>query len=330
MARALICDPEWPNKAHEGKLDEIRKCIACNQACVGYYRKGWPISCALNPEAGKEKQLSIVPAKTPKKVVVIGGGAAGLEAARVAALRGHTVTLYEKANILGGQLNLASKIPGRIDFDQVARYYTHQMNLLGVKLVLGTAATAGVIKNENPDAVVIATGSAQTLPSMPGGDGENVVGVRDVLEEKAPVGKKVVVIAEEHHEQGLGVADFLFEQGKNVEVLTRCLYAGGELEPYTHSAIYSRLVRKGVVIKPLTKVKEIEKQSVVTANALSGEEERIENVDTVVFAATGSADDALYHELKEEVKEIHLVGQCLSPRKIQDSIRDGALAGRRL
>ncbi|MFC1886782.1 FAD-dependent oxidoreductase [Thermodesulfobacteriota bacterium] len=245
-------------------------------------------------------------------------------------MRGHQVTVYEKGNELGGQLNLASKIPGRIDFDQVTRYYTYQMELLGVKLVLGTVATNEMIKSENPDAVVIATGSAPVLPSIPGGDGENVADVRAVLQEKAPVGQKVVVIAEEHHEQALGVADFLFEKGKNVEVLTGCLYAGGELEPYTHSTIYARLVRKGVVITPLTKVKEIEKRAVVTTNTLSGEEKRIEDVDTIVFAATGRADDALYHELKEDVKEIHMVGHCLSPRKIQDSIRDGALVGRRV
>jgi thioredoxin reductase len=331
MARALICDPEWPNKAWEGKLEEIRKCISCNQACIGYYRKGWPITCALNPEAGKERALSIVPAETSKKVVVVGGGVAGLETARVAALRGHQVTLFEKSEELGGQLNIAAKIPGRLDFGQVPRYYSYQMDLLGVKLVLGVSATAGMIKNENPDVVVIATGSTPVLPAtIPGGDGDNVVGVRDVLQEKVPVGQNVVVIADEHHEQALGTADFLVDKGKKVQVVCSTLYAGGQLDPTTLPVVYSRLLRKGVVITPITKVKEIQADAVVTANAVTGEESIIEAVDTVVYAATGKADDALYHELKEGVEEIHMVGQCLSPRKIQHSIWDGARVGRLL
>ena len=331
MARALICDPEWPNKAREGRLDEIRKCISCNQTCIGYYRKGWPITCALNPEAGKERAMPIVPAETIKRVVVVGGGAAGLETARVAALRGHKVTLFEKADELGGQLNIAAKIPGRLDFGQVPRYYAYQMDLLGVKLGLGVAATAEMIKSENPEAVVIATGSTPVLPTtIPGGDGENVVGVRDVLGEKAPVGQNVVVIADEHHEQALGTADFLVDKGKKVQVVCSTLYAGGQLDPTTLPVVYSRLLRKGVVITPITKVKEIRANAVVAANAVTGEEKLIEAVDTVVYAATGEADDALYRELKEDVEEIHMVGQCLSPRKIQHSIWDGARIGRQL
>ncbi|MBI4768664.1 MAG: NAD(P)-binding protein, partial [Deltaproteobacteria bacterium] len=142
MARALICDPEWPKKAKEGRLDEIRKCIGCNQACIGFYQKNWPISCTLNPEAGREGRLAIIPATKKKRVMVIGGGGAGLEAARVAALRGHQVTLYEKEDTLGGQLNIASKIPGRIDFAEAVRYFSNQMKLLGVEVVLGKTVTA--------------------------------------------------------------------------------------------------------------------------------------------------------------------------------------------
>ncbi|MFC1886069.1 FAD-dependent oxidoreductase [Thermodesulfobacteriota bacterium] len=328
MARALICDPEWPKKAKAGKIDEIRKCISCNQACIGYYRKGWPVSCALNPAAGKEKALSIIPAETSKNIVVVGGGAAGLEAARVAALRGHRVTLFEQADELGGQLNIASKIPGRLDFDQVPRYYTHQMDLLNVKLILGVKATAQMIKDENPDTVVIATGSTPVMPSLPGGDGENVVGVRDVLQENTPVGQNVVIIADEHHEQALGAADFLADKGKNVQVLCPTLYAGGQLDPTTLPVVYSRLLKKGVVITPITKVTEIQTSAVITAHSVTGEESRIDDIDTVVYAANGEADDALYRELKGDVGEIHRIGQCLSPRKIQHSIWDGARVGR--
>jgi mycofactocin system FadH/OYE family oxidoreductase 2 len=329
MARALICDPEWPNKAREGRPDEIRKCIACNQRCYMNFQKRLPISCTLNPAAGREKELgAIVPATTKKKVMIIGGGAAGLETARVAALRGHRVTLYEKGKELGGQLNLAAKIPKREDFAEVPRYYTYQMNQLGVEVVLETEVTAEMVKEKNPDAVVIATGSLPTRPPVPGGDRANVVWVRDVLRGEATVGERVVVIAAEHHEQALGVANFLAGRGKKVELINHCLYAGIELDSGTMGFMYRQLLNQGGAITPLTRVKEIEEQAVVTLNVLTGAERRIEGVDSVVIAAIGQADDTLYRALKGEVKEIYAVGQCLSPRLLPDSIWDGNRVGR--
>jgi mycofactocin system FadH/OYE family oxidoreductase 2 len=329
MARALICDPEWPNKAREGRPEEIRKCIACNQRCYMNFQKRLPISCTLNPAAGREKELgAIVPAVTKKKVVIIGGGAAGLETARVAALRGHQVSLYEKGKELGGQLILAAKIPKREDFAEVPRYYTYQMNHLGVEVVLETEVTAEMVKEKNPDAVVIATGSAPVRPPVPGGDRANVVWVRDVIRGEATVGERVVVIAAEHHEQALGVANFLASQGKKVELINHCLYAGIELDSGTMGFMYRQLLNQGGAITPLTRVKEIEEQAVVTLNVLTGAERRIEGVDSVVIAAIGQADDTLYRTLKGELKEIYAVGQCLSPRLLPDSIWDGNRVGR--
>ena len=331
VARGLICDPEWPNKAREGRVEEIRKCIACNQVCYGNFQKRLPISCAINPVAGNEKELAtIVPATAKKKVIVIGGGAAGLETARVAALRGHQVTLYEKGKELGGQLNIAAKIPKREDFAEVPRYYTYQMSHLGVEVFLETTVTAEMVKEQKPDAVVVATGSVLGLPPVRGGDRANVVSVRDVLRGEVEVGENVVVIAAEHHEQALGVANFLATKGKKVELVTHTLYAGIELDSGTMGFMYGQLLSKGGAITPLTRVKEIEEHAVVTFNTLTRQERRIEGVDTVVFAAIGEADDALYRALKGEVKEIYAVGQCLSPRLLPGSIQDGARVGRLL
>lgn len=330
MARALICDPEWPNKAKEGRLDEIRKCIGCNQACIGYYQKTWPITCTLNPEAGREGRLAIIPTQKKKRVMVIGGGGAGLEAARVAALRGHEVTLYDKEDTLGGQLNIASKIPGRIDFAEAVRYYTNQMKLLGVEVVLGTTVTLEMIREKNPDSVIVATGSVDVSPNLKIAPGAKVFTVREVLQEKVDVGQNVVIIADEHHEQALGTADFLAEKGKKVEVLIRTLYAGGELDNSTLTTIYTRLARKGVVISPLTRVKEVGENTVVAAHLLSGEERRIEGVDTVIYAHIGKSDNALFRALKGKIKELYDIGHCHSPRKLQDSIWDAARAARRL
>jgi len=144
------------------------------------------------------------------------------------------------------------------------------------------------------------------------------------------VGENVVVIAAEQHEQALGVANFLAEKGKKVELITHCLYAGSELESATMTFMYQQLYGKGGVITPLTQVKEIEDSTVVTSHVMTGAERRIEGVDTVVFSAIGRADEALYQALKGEVKEIYAVGHCLAPRLLQDSVWDGATVGRLL
>jgi pyruvate/2-oxoglutarate dehydrogenase complex dihydrolipoamide dehydrogenase (E3) component len=190
--------------------------------------------------------------------------------------------------------------------------------------------TAKMVREKNPDAVVVAVGSVPAVPPVPGGDRANVVWVRDVLQGQAEVGENVVVVAVEQHEQALGVANFLADKGKKVELITHCLYAGSELETGTIAFMYGQLLSKGGVITPLTRVKAIEENAVVTAHAMTGQERRIEGVDTVVVAAIGSADDALYRTLKGEVKEIYAVGQCLAPRLLPDSIWDGAHVGRLL
>ena len=331
MARPLIADPELPNKAREGRIDEIRKCIACNDACwSALFEAMVPLTCAINPEAGREKEMALKPATDKKRVMVIGGGAAGLEAARVAALRGHQVALYEKDEQLGGQLNIVAKVPGRTDFAEVTRYYTFQMKLLNVELHLGTEVTADMVKAENPDAVVVATGSIPPKPKWPASDKVNVVETREVIEEKVQVGKNVLVVDEEYHMQPLEVADFLADRGAKIEVVTETLFAGSQVDESTLAAIYERLLNKGVVITPLTKVKEIKGDTVVVFNVFTKVDREIKGLDTVVIASSGKVNDALYHALKGQVKELHVIGQCLSPRKLRDSIWDGARVGRQL
>lgn len=331
MTRALIADPELPNKAKAGQEDLIRRCIACNDACwPPVFSPAAPIACTVNPEAGREKIMAIKPAAAKKSIMVIGGGAAGLETARVAALRGHRVSLYEKADELGGQLNIAAKAPGRADFAEVVRYYTYQMKALDVEIHLGTTVDKEMVKKENPDAVVIATGSLPVIAESLPGNGDRMAHVRDVLLEKVEVGHKAVVVAEEHHMQALSVADFLAERGVKVEVLTPAIYAGSHLDAATLEIIYARLLTKGVVITVLTRVKEIKEDTVIVFNVLTNLERQIKGIDTVVVATSGKADDALYRSLKGEISELHLAGQCLSPRTLRDSILDGARVGRTL
>jgi mycofactocin system FadH/OYE family oxidoreductase 2 len=331
MARALICDPEFPNKAREGRLEEIRKCIACMQVCAGNFHKRLPISCTLNPEAGREEGLATVnPALKRKKVMVIGGGAAGMETARIAALRGHEVKLFERDKQLGGQLHIAAKIPKREDFSEVSRYYAYQMKNLDVEVNLDTTVTVEMVRESKPDAVVIATGSLPSIPPLKRDTEAHVVWVRDVLNGIADTGENVLVIAGEQHEQALGVAQFLVDRGKKVELITHCLYAGSELDNATMTFMYGQLLNKGAMITPLHRVKEITGNTVVISNVITRAERQIDNIHTVVYAAIGKADDALYHALKGEVDEIYAVGHCLAPRLLTDSIRDGAHVGRLL
>jgi pyruvate/2-oxoglutarate dehydrogenase complex dihydrolipoamide dehydrogenase (E3) component len=240
------------------------------------------------------------------------------------------VRLYEKGGRLGGQTLVAAQAPGREDLAEVQRYYTHQMQLLEVEVHMHSEVTAETIAREAPDAVVIATGSWPILPDLPTSGGAPLVEARAVLAGEVPMqaGQRVVVLAGEHHIQALSTADFLVDQGCQVEVLTAALHAGAQLEPGVLEVVYSRLLSKGVVITPLTVVEAIAGRTVRTAHALTHQPGQLEEVDLVVAAYGGQAADALYHAAREHGSEVHLIGDALAPRRLMDAILDGARLGR--
>jgi 2,4-dienoyl-CoA reductase-like NADH-dependent reductase (Old Yellow Enzyme family)/thioredoxin reductase len=331
MVRALIADPDMPRKAREGRLDDIRKCIGCNEGCFFPPWRHLPLTCAVNPEAGREKEFAITPAPKKKTVMIIGGGAAGLETARVAALRGHKVSLYEKEDILAKDLVIASKSPGRAGWDDARRYLVHQVNHVGVDVHLGVEVDAQMVLEQDADAVVVATGALPFVPEFPGSDSDNVVEMMQVLQGKAPVGDNVVVVAIQHHMHGLQMADFLTEDNKKVQILTTSAYAGDRLDYFTVEDVYTRLLAKGVIFTPLTGVKEVRGSVVTTYNVLTGDEKQIEGVDTIVFCTPGRANNGLYKSLYGKVKgELHQVGQCVTPREFLDSVHDAAFVARML
>jgi NADPH-dependent 2,4-dienoyl-CoA reductase/sulfur reductase-like enzyme len=330
MLRALIADPEMPTKAREGRLDEIRKCIGCNEGCP---MKTWlftPLTCAMNPEAGKEKELAITPARKGKRVMVIGGGAAGLETARVAALRGHKVRLYEREDELGKDLTIAAKAPGREGWEDAVRYFAYQMRLLGVEVHLGVTVTPEMVLEEDVDAVVVATGTLPDIPDIPGANSPNVVEMKQVLRGEVEVGRNAVVVAIQNHMHALQMADYLTEHGKKVEVLTPAVFAGDRVDYLMLQDVYTRLHGKGVTFTPLTAVKEIQGKRLFTYNILTGMQRELEGVDTIVFCTHGRPNDELYRALKGKVNELYQVGQCASPRELLDSVHDGAFVGRQL
>jgi len=336
MVRAIIADPELPNKSKEGRLEEIRKCIACNEGCWGtiYFTRlilGRGITCTMNPAVGKEGEPGwgeLQPAAVKKRVMVIGGGPAGLETARVAALRGHQVSLYEKGSELGGQTLIAAKAPARDGFLDLGRYQTYQMKLLNVDVHLNTEVTVEMVKRRNPDVVVVATGSVPLIPQIPGVDGKNVVNVWQVLREEVAVGDNVVIIGDDDQMPSLSTADFLADRGKKVEVLCWGYYHGSKVEPATREAVYQRLLQKGVTLTPHTIVKEISGSTVVTLDRFTNAERKIGGVGTVVIACGGRENNALYYALKGQVKEVYVIGDANGVRKIHDATLEGATVAR--
>jgi mycofactocin system FadH/OYE family oxidoreductase 2 len=331
MCRALITDPGLPRKAKEGRLEDIRNCIACNQECRTH-SMGRMISCIQNPSVGFEKELgtgTLKVATKRKEVVIIGGGPAGMEAGRVAALRGHHVTIYERNGELGGQVNIASKIPTRNEFGDVVRYLSRQMEKLGVRVILGTEAYPEMIKSMAPEVVIVATGSEPFLPPIKGADLKHVVNVWDVLQERVEVGDRVLIVdGGESFWQCCGTADFLLEKGKKVEIVSYLYFIGASIPAQSLTPLYQRLLRKGAILTPSHRVKEILSNSVVILNVHTNESRVIQDVDTVVLATGNRARDGIYNSLRREVQEIYAIGDCIAPRKVHNAIREGHFAGR--
>jgi len=334
MTRAFIADPELPNKAKEGRLDEIRTCIACNVGCRGGPYRGLEVMCLQNPAVGKEKELGIgtaKPAEVRKKVMVVGGGPGGLKAAEVAAERGHQVTLYEKTEQLGGQVIIAAKAPTRDEYANCVRHLITQIERLGVKVNLGVEVMLELVEKEKPDAVVVATGSTPDVPPIPGADGDNVFNTWQVLNEEVGVGDRVIVVdGGESAWKFCITADFLAERGKKVEMVTHLASIGADIDYMTRPPILRRLKNKGVVWTRDTVVKAIKGRTVTVADAWTGEERNIDDVDNVVFAWYHRANDSLHRSLKGKVNELYSVGDCAAPRKAIDAIREGFVAGRKL
>ena len=331
MTRALIADPHMPNKAKEGRFDDIRPCTGNNQGCVGRVYYGMNVTCIHNPVAGREQELAeIKPATKKKKVVVAGGGPAGLETARVAAERGHQVILFEKRPTLGGQITSYSRAPGREDFGAITLWLEGQVKKLGVEIRLGVEATPELILEQKPDTVVVATGSEPKLPELPGADSAPIVSDEDVLTQKIDWGNKVLIIDEDAHHKGPAIAEMLADQGRNVEIISSLFTVGEDIDGMIKPVIYQRLFSKGVTLSPNTMVKEVQEEQVILANVYSGEERVIEGVTAIIYAGLRKASDELYKALKGEVSELYIVGDAMAPRKIPDAILEGTRVARKI
>src|SRR5581483_678333 len=330
MTRALIADPGLPRKVAAGRLADVRVCVGASEGCIGRLRQGKAISCVQNPVIGREAELAeIRPAARPKRVVVVGGGVAGLEAARVAALRGHRVTLLEAAPALGGQVLAAARAPKREDYAGIVHWLAGQVRQLGVEVRLSAPATAADVVAMAPDAVVVATGATPRVPELPGVDLPHVATAVDVLLGRVRPGPRCIVVDEDGHFAAPTTADLLAGRGCQVTLVSRYFMVGEDIDEGIRADLYARLFGQGGVLAPLTAAVAIVPGGLRTRHAFSGAETTRE-ADTVVLAFGGRAEDALYHELDGRVPELRLVGDAVSPRRIHDAILDGTRAARAL
>jgi len=335
MVRALICDPELPNKAREDRTDDIRQCIACNQGCIARMGLGYSLGCIQNPAVGEEKTLGMdtfLASPNPKKVVVVGGGPAGLEAARMAALRKHKVVLFEKNKEVGGQNLIAGKAAGRQEITGVTRWLVSQIRKLDIDLRLGVEADEEIVLKEKPDAVVVATGSIPRRRFIPGDySSEQVVNTQQVLNGEVQTGHRVLMIDLDGHHQATGTAEFLADHGKKVHMVCPALFVGGKLGPLQDLYLTrQRLARKGVTFTPDIAVLGIEGTLAKGLNVYSNQMIDFSGFDTIVLAAGNESCDRLYFALKGKVKELYRIGDCVAPRKTDMAIVEGHRVGRQL
>lgn len=328
MGRATLCDPELPRKAESGRLEEIRYCISCNQGCIGRVQAGLSIECVLNPVAGLERQYGagkIAPASRKKRVVVVGGGPAGMKAAETAASRGHSIVLLERDAELGGQILTASRLPGREEVAEATSHLAVQIRRLGVQVHLRTEATAEKIKEFAPDAVIIATGSVPAPPAIPDtSDGRvKIFHAVDIIQRKAEAGNVVVVFdGGESHWKSCGTAELLAQEGKKVTLVTFRSFAGWDLPANTIPPFYQRMAEYDASIVPFNAVTRVTPEGVMLRDVFS-RRERVLPADTLVLAGDNEVRDELYRGLKGKVPELYAVGDCVSPRKIDSAIREG-------
>lgn len=333
MARELICDPEFAVKAEQGRAGEIRACVACNQGCIGKLLILDSIGCVHNPAAGREKELgagTLQAAGRSKKVVVVGGGPAGLKAAEIAALRGHRVTLLEKEVELGGQIALAAKAPNREELGGIVRHLAKQVERLGVEVRVNTEATADMVLSEKPDVVVVATGARPSPAPFAVTGGTPVLTGWDVLSGQAPSGKSVALLDSDCHFEGGSVAEALAERDNRVQVITPTFFAGADIDAGSLILLRQRLAVKGLVYIPCSTITEVGDGSVTVLNVVTGEVQTIGGIDLVVVAGHKQSNDSLHKDLRGRAQELQAIGDCVAPRRVDMAIYEGEFAGRAL
>jgi 2,4-dienoyl-CoA reductase-like NADH-dependent reductase (Old Yellow Enzyme family) len=329
MTRAMISDAEMPDKARLGRLDDIRACIGCNQACIGHYHMGVRISCIQNPVSGRELALHPHPAaRTRRHVLVAGGGPAGMKAAAVAGERGHRVTLCEGTGRLGGQALLAQALPGREEFGGIVGNLRREMELSGVEIRLDTPVDRAVVEELRPDALILATGATPYIPDVEIGEDVHAVDVWQLLRGEVNPGASVVIADWRCDWIGLGVAEKLAREGSRVRLCVDGEMAGQNLQKYLRWHWVGKLQKLGVEIVPYARFFGALGKTAFFMHSLSGEAIECGDMDTLVVAQGHQPATGLEEELRALGLPLLLAGDCRSPRSAEEAVYEGMQAGR--
>lgn len=335
--RAQIADPDFVRKSQSGEHDDVRLCLSCNQECVGRMGLNRWLGCIENPNTGREaivgaQSVSLTKAPSrPKRVMVVGGGPAGLQAAISAATVGHDVVLYERESVLGGQVRWAASVPNRAEFGDIIRNQTNELRRLNVKVALGHAVDAAFVREQNPDVVVVATGAAPSRPYWAPGDAERIIDVIDVLArptEGPRRGDRVVIVDELGFHQATSVAEVLADRGCSVEILTPGMVVGQDLGiTLDMEGFCIRAAAKGITLTPDSVVMGWNGSALSVLHHVSGTMTDLAT-DWVVLAVPARAADELYVELAAEPgRVVHRIGDCVAPRRAHSAVVDGDRIG---
>jgi hypothetical protein len=324
MTRALISDPLLPIKSATGRAEEIRACIGCNQACIGHFHAGYPISCIQYPESGREIRYGHrTPAPVARDVLVVGGGPGGLKAAAVAAARGHRVTLVEAGRRVGGQVLLAERLPDRAEFGGLITNLTAEAERAGARIITGTAVDLAYLDRERPDVVILATGARPRRPPLELAPEATVLDAWEVIRGAPVPGGRIVVADWRCDWVGLGVAIGLGRAGHPVVLGSTGTIAGQRIQQYVRDAMIVAAERARVERIPLVRIFGYDGSAVFFQHVLTEEAVVVEDVAALVLALGHEPVDELYHALLEYPGEVHAIGDCLAPRTAEEAVLEG-------
>ncbi|RXV59145.1 hypothetical protein C6W92_15630 [Roseovarius sp. A46] len=340
MARALISDPEWPRKAARGDRAGIRLCTYSNQTCIVGLDRGRGMGCIHNTAVGREAQLGIGKmrnAARPCKVAVIGGGPSGMAAARIAAERGHDVTLFEASGALGGQNLMTAEIGSRRGYGEIHRWQAEMLDRAGVTIRLGIRAEADAIAEEGFAVAVVAAGSEPRADGytslrpgadgIPGADDACVATVWDAFQDPERFSGEVIVVEDDPHLSGTAAAEKLAAHGCRVTIITPHMHAGADLPVHHAPQLYRKLARTGISVRPATFVTQILPDAVLCEDRFGGAKTRLDHDGAIVLAMGNVARNGLADPLRVLGLEVHVVGDALAPRQVDHAIVDGERAG---